>query len=111
MAVDALGGGRTVAKAAELAGVTTRQVHRWNESPEFREAVQALHLQALEMAEKRLASGLTMALDAIQDVITEPDLPGQNVKRLAAVSWVELALKVRELSELERRITELEAHL
>lgn len=106
-----MGGGRTVAKAAELAGVTTRQVHRWNELPEFREAVQALHLQALEMAEKRLTGGLAAALDTLEELMAGAYGRGDNVRRLAATSWIELTLKIRELSELERRITELEAHL
>ena len=64
--------------------------------------------QVVEGVSWRLISRARLALDALRDCVEHPEGRGQNVKRLAAVSILELVLKWREQVDFEERLSRLE---
>jgi hypothetical protein len=110
--IQALLEGLSVPEAAAVADVSTRQVYRWlSDSPGFSERLADEQEQALYRAGVRLAGLIDAALSALADVLASPEARGANVKRLAAVSVIELLLRWRDAQEFEERLSALEARL
>jgi len=100
--------GSTIEQAARQSGVSDRQVHRWLKEGAFQNALRSQERQVIDACSWRLVSMTKKALDALEDVLREPSSRGANVKRLAAVSVLELTLKWRELVDFEERLSRLE---
>lgn len=110
--IQALLEGLSVPEAAAVADVSPRQVYRWlSDSPGFSERLADEQEQALYRAGVRLAGLIDAALSALADVLDRPEVRGANIKRLAAVSVIELLLKWREQTELAARLAALEERL
>ena len=63
----------------------------------------------MDAASRRLLAGQSQALDTLGDLMQ--GATSEQVRRQAARDWLDMWLKVRELRDLENRITELEARL
>ena len=100
---------RTVAEAAEKAGVTERTVFAWLKLEGFRAALRDASRTSVDQTSRRLADGQAQALDTLATLMTNGI--NEGVKRAAAVDWLNLTLKYRDLNELEERITRLEEML
>ena len=111
LAIAALVKGATLRDAAKAAGVSERQVNRWMHRPSFSSALRSSESEIVQAAGRRLIGLADAAMDALEDVLKNPQERGANVKRLAAVSVIELAIKVREYSELEERLAALEGRV
>ena len=107
-ALVSLVAGGNVESAARDAGVSARQVWRWLRDDHFKAALQTEEGYLMQSLRLRLSALIDQALDALEDVIEHPDQRGANVKRLAAVSCIELLLKVRDVTSLEDRLSALE---
>lgn len=107
-ALMSLVAGDSVAGAARDAGVSSRQVWRWLRDEHFKSALQTEEGYLMQSLRLRLSALIDKAMDALEDVIDHPDQRGANVKRLSAVSCIELLLKVREAGVLEDRVSALE---
>lgn len=105
-ALTALLAARSVDQAAQIAGVSRRTVFRWLEDKEFRDQLKAAEGQALDEAARRLLSGQALALDVLEDIISNSTKDAD--RRLAAVAWMDLLLRWREATALEDRIQVLE---
>ena len=92
--------------AAKAAGISDRQLYRWIEEPEFRAALAAAENELLQAAGTRLTSGLTMALDALAELIGTAQ--SENVKRAAAEGWLNQSFRIQELRTLSERLDLLE---
>lgn len=107
-ALAALLEGQPVHLAAQLAGVSSRQVYRYLRDDRFTgrlneeqdALVLAVGVKLLSLAEKALA--------ALEEVMDFPERRGANVKRLAGVSVLDLLLKYRDQVSLEARVSALE---
>lgn len=97
---------RTVADAAKKADVTERTVFTWLQSEKFRTALQEAGRASIDQTSRRLANGQGKALDALSALITKAK--SEWTRRAAAVDWLNLALKYRDISELEERLEKLE---
>lgn len=105
-AIDALITGATREAAAQAAGVSTRQVHRWlSENVTFQRALRDAEAQALARVVRRLAR---MA-DAACNVLESAMAGGADARQVRAADIVlSRLLNWKELVELDRRVTALE---
>lgn len=107
-ALQALIQGKTVEVASQESGVSERTVYRWLQSPDFKAELKRLELQVVESVGRRLVSMSNQALDSLVDVMDCPQARGQNIRRLAAVSVLELLLKWRDKVDWESRLQAVE---
>lgn len=107
-AVAALLTGATIEDAALTAGVSKRSLYTWLKDTEFSEALKKAEASALDEVGRRLVGLANTAIDTLSNVMKEPHIPGQNVKRLAARDILDLCLKWVEIREFEQRISILE---
>ena len=108
-AIAALLAAPSILAAAHNAGIGARTLYRWMEDPLFRKALQDAEGLAVDAASRRLLAGQSQALDTLGDLMQ--GATSEQVRRQAARDWLDMWLKVRELRDLENRITELEARL
>jgi hypothetical protein len=94
--------------AALRSGVSERTVQRRLQDPEFVAMVQRLRSEMVSQAAGRLADTLAEASDVLRGLLADPD---PHVKHKSAVKVIELGLKVAELTELQKRVEQLEAML
>ncbi|AMV25216.1 hypothetical protein VT84_12525 [Gemmata sp. SH-PL17] len=102
----ALACGATVDAAAKQCGLTDRTIYRRLAEPAFRGRLQALRADMV----RRAAGLLTAAAgEAVRTLLSlQKDSAPPAVRLGAARAILELGIKVRELTDLETRIAELE---
>ncbi len=101
-----LAAGKTVQQAAQSVNVSERTVHRRLSDDHFRRLVTSMRGEMVNRATGRLADDATKAAETLAALLSA----GSETVRLgAARSILELGAKLRESTELERRIAELEA--
>lgn len=105
-AIAALLSARNVAEAAQLAGVGERTLHTWLTQPEFRAAVRHAEGDMLDGAARRLLNLQDSAIDTLTEILTSGRA---SDRRLAAQAVLDYLLKLRELRNLDDRLTALEA--
>ena len=101
----AMASGQTLRGAAVVAGIAERTAARRWADPVFRRRVSDLRGQLVQAAVGKLANAMSEAADALQALLTAD---GENVRLGAARSILELGVKMRESTELEDRVVELE---
>lgn len=102
----ALAAGKTAREAATAAGVAERTVFRRLADDPFRRRVSEHRAAMLGTAAGRLADTMTSAADVLRGLLGDPD---PDVRHRAAVKVIELGAKLAELTDIERRLSELEA--
>ena len=98
----------TVEQAAGAIGVNSRTVFRWLDDPGFRLALSQAEGEALDKIGRRLLVMSDQALSAIQDILDDPDKPGNTNLRLAAGLILNQTMRLRELRNIESRLSDLE---
>jgi hypothetical protein len=91
--------------------VTERTVRRWAEEPDFRAELSRRNGERLAELSRRLGAVTHEAVDVLSGVMDGSIVNGANIRRLAAVSVLELSLKISERQELENRLGEVERRL
>lgn len=100
--------GETVLSASRKAGVGERSIYRWLSEPAFRGELNTRQALIIEAAGASLVALAGEAVEALSIVLKHPGERGSNVKRLAALSILELILKFREELTFEERLRTLE---
>jgi molybdenum-dependent DNA-binding transcriptional regulator ModE len=103
--LTALAAGSSIKDAAKVAGISERTAHRRLEDLEFQERIAELRTQLLSKAVGRLTDATTEAADTMRSLLQSKS---DSVRLSAARAILELAPKLREAVELERRIAQLE---
>ena len=98
----------TIEQVAGAIGVNPRTVFRWLDDPGFRLALSQAEGEALDRIGRRLLVMSDKAIDAIESVIDDPDQAGASNKRLAAGLILDQTMKLRELRNIETRLSDLE---
>jgi hypothetical protein len=104
----ALAAGRRVEEAASIAGVSPRTASRRLREPGFTGRVRELRAEMTAAAVGRLAECCSAASDRLAELVCSGD---GHLAFKAAKAVLELTFKAQELSELERRIGDLELAL
>ena len=105
-AVQALLQSKSVAQAAQTAGVSERTLYRWLGEADFRAALRQAELEALQAFSGGLVSLSQSTMQALKDGLS-PAEP-ITVRLRAAGLVLDAILKVRELVTVEERLTALE---
>lgn len=106
--MNSLLAGESVSSAGKAVGITERTAYRWMSEDDFQTVYREAEKRLLENAFRKLESKAAGAVDALCEVLENPALRGANVKRLAAVSLLELLFKVKDNLDFEARLSALE---
>ena len=98
----------TIDEVAEAIGVNPRTVFRWLDDPKFRSALSCAEGAALDLATRRLLMLGDKAIAGLESVLNDPTQGGAGNKRLAATAILDQLIRLRELRNIEARLTDLE---
>lgn len=101
----ALAAGATIKDAAQQSRVSEPTARRRLADPTFRRRVSELRAELVERAVAKLTATMTDAADCLRRLLKAR---GESIRLGAARSILELACKLRETTELEARLAELE---
>lgn len=107
-AITALMESRTNQEAAEKAKIAPRTLYRWLRDPIFKQALQEAESETTDLANRRLAFGTKMALDTLLFIMYGKHTP-DSLRLAAARAWLDSYHRSRDYSDLDARITALEA--
>jgi hypothetical protein len=100
-----LAGGATIKHTAAACGIGERTLYGWRKDPAFAARVERLRSRLVELAMSRLCKDLLKAERKLRELLDDP----QGKLRLGAIRLVlEGALRLRDLTDLEKRFQALE---
>src|SRR4051812_12263357 len=105
----ALACGATVESAARSADVAERTAYRRLAEPQFQQRLQQLRADMVQRTAGALTAASQEAVRTLLSLQKETLPPG--VRLGAAKAVIELGLKLREMAEVEQRLSELEQRL
>ncbi len=94
--------------AAKAADVSERTLRRRLADPEFVAEVARLRAEMVGRAAGRLADSMAEASDVLKTLLADADA---NIRHRSATKVIELGMKVAELTELQKRVEQLETLL
>ena len=100
----------TIAEAADMTGVSTRTIQRWQEDPVFRDELSKQEGEAVTIVSRRLVALADIAVETIKDILRDKEIP-PGVKLRASEAVLTNLLRLREMVDLDRRLTELEGRI
>jgi len=109
-AVEALLTEPDVTQAAKAAGVSRNTLYRWMKEPDFMVAVANAEADALAGMSRALVKLGDQAVEVLRDAMNDPETP-VNTRLRAADTVFSRLLQLRELVNVEKRVTELEEHV
>lgn len=98
---------KSVAEAAQRARVGERTLYRWLADPAFRAALSAAEGDLLDAATRRLLALQEDAIGAFEAVLRDAHA-APSARLRAAQAVLDYLLKLRELRDVEQRLTALE---
>lgn len=105
-AITALLQSRNITTACERARIPRRTLYRWFDDKSFQEALQKAESEAIGNVTRSLLAGSETALEVLYQVMVEGD--ETNIRRNASTSWLNLAMKYKEIADILPRIERLE---
>jgi hypothetical protein len=97
-----------IREAAQAAKVSRETIYKWMKAQAFREALKEGSREALERLSRSLMSLGDKAVKALEDALDDPEAKSAAKVRPADVILGRL-LQLKELADLEERISALEA--
>ncbi len=107
-AIRALLEHKSVGEAAASIGVGERTLYRWLTDPAFKVALSAAEGDLLDAATRRLLSLQDDAISTFEGMLSDDSEASATVKLRAAQAVLDYLLKLRELRDIEQRLTALE---
>jgi hypothetical protein len=104
-----LASGLTVRAVASKIGVNERTVHTWRDDPEFLKLVGRYQAQMIARALGRLSGKATRAVLTLAKCLDSED--GDGVRVRAALGILDQLVRIRDATEIETRLTELEKRM
>jgi len=98
---------RNIGEAIEAAGICRTTLSRWLEQPHFTAALAAAEGNILKQASAALTAGQLEAIETIRNLMTARNTTAA-IRLRAANDYLNLGFKLRELSSIEQRLTDLE---
>ncbi|WP_257349060.1 hypothetical protein [Pseudalkalibacillus decolorationis] len=100
----------TIKQAAEKVQVNEATLYRWLQLEGFQDMYKNAKRQAVEQATARLQQSSTLAVNTLNDVMSNPKAAAM-ARVTAAKTVLEFAYKAYELDELQERVEALEESL
>jgi len=107
-AVAAVVATKTYKEAAALAECSESSVYKWMNNPTFRAAVLERENGLRAASGRRLARDAQSSLDVIYNIMADEDNPA-GLRLQAAKAWQDYLIKTGDITDLENRVTKLEA--
>ena len=107
-AIEALTKTGQVTQAAEAAGVARKTVYQWLHQEAFSRALDAATTEALAELSRQLVALGSLAVDTLRGVMTDTEAT-QSARVRAADILINRLLQLRQLVDLEERVSRLEA--
>lgn len=107
-AVRALLEHKSVGEAASSIGVGERTLFRWLTDPAFKLALSAAESDLLDAATRRLLALQENAIGTFESLLADDSAASDAVRLRAASAVLDYLLKLRELRDVEHRLTTLE---
>lgn len=107
-AIPALMSARNIGDAAKAANVAERTLYRWMGDPNFRLRLNEAEGEAIDTATRRLLQLQDPAIDALGDILQDPET-SPTTRLRAATAVLDYLIKLRELRNIEARLLFLEA--
>ena len=104
----ALARGNTIRAAAKMSGYSERQAHRLASDPAIKANVAAVRSGLISQAVGMLAATSADAAKAMGKLLTDKSA---TVRLAASKAVLETAVKLRDATEIEERLTALEARI
>jgi len=98
---------KTIRAAAMASNLADRTLWRYLEDEPFKQALRKAQEGLYKEITNRLTTGMNQALDELESLMTGANSEG--VRRQAVSEWLSLALRLRELTDIETRISDLES--
>jgi len=108
--VDALLVGATVAVAAKTAGISPRTAARWRKDRVLLAVFQTRRKEQFNETLDAFRAGLPTAMALVLDTMKDKECH-RAIRLRAAQIWIEHALAVRKIEDLEARIAALEERI
>ena len=105
-AVAALLQNKTIGDAARACRLSEKTLQRYLADPTFRDAVLQAEGEMLNLATRRLINLADTAISTLEASMADPSSP--NIRLRAAQTILDYLLKLRELRNVEQRLTDLE---
>ncbi len=105
--IIALLSSRNLGAACKQAGVSRTTLSRWLEDPTFKEALSKARGEAIRETTIALIGCREMALEVLQNLMSNGT--SESIRRQTAIDWLNMLLRFNDLSDIEARITRLEA--
>ncbi len=99
--------GNTIIAAAAIAGISSRQAHRWLNDPAIQTAYRDKQHQVFDETLSNLMTDLSIARDALIAIIQNEESPCA-CRVSAAKTIFDKAVEVHKISAIEARLAELE---
>lgn len=96
-----------LATAAEFANISVNTLLRWLNIPEFAQKYSDAKREVLKQALSKLQQASGEAVETLKEVCGDATA-SSSARVTAAKSIIEMSVKVAELDEIEKRLTELE---
>lgn len=106
-ALQALIENRTIQQAAQAAGIGERTIYKYLDDPQFRAALAEAEGDLIDQATRQLLQLQDPAIKVMTWAMNHADNP-PSVRLRAAQAVLDYLLKLRELRNLEERLTNLE---
>ena len=106
-AIGALLASRTVTDAAQEAGISARQLHRWLNEPGFVAELQRHEAATIDHVARRLTQATQTALDEVLRVLENG--ASDSLRLRAALALLDIVLRWHELRSIDARLAALEA--
>lgn len=101
---------QTISEASGMTGVSTRTLQRWLLDPTFRAELTKQETEALSVVSRRLVTLADVAVETIKDILSDREIPA-GVKLRASEAVLSNLLRLRELVDLDKRLTALEGRI
>lgn len=100
--------GHNVIAAANIAGISETQAHRWLKQEVFKEAYKQASDELFESALGELKVSMNEAIDGLLKHI-RADVEPTAASQMAAIrTWIESGINIHKMAELEEKIAALE---
>jgi len=106
-AIAALLAERTTRDAAKAAGVSEKTLYQWMAEPTFRAALREAEMAMLDEVTRRLTAGTALAVDTLRQLTQAGE--HESTRLRAAMAWLELVIKYKDVLDIEARISALES--
>jgi lambda repressor-like predicted transcriptional regulator len=106
-AIAALLATPTVRAAAKQAGVSEKTLYQWLSEPAFKRALQDAQTALLEETMRHLSAGAGLAVDTLRQLAQSGE--HESTRLRAAVAWLELVIKYKDVLDVEARLEALES--